>query len=73
MHSNLKDSVFKESEFHKATASAIGNCVEVTSSPVGGLVGVRDSKNPQGLVLAFPCDVWSSFTEGLKKEGGLSH
>jgi Domain of unknown function (DUF397) len=37
-----------------------GNCVEV--APLrGGRVGVRDSKDPRGPVLAFPRDAWQSF------------
>jgi hypothetical protein len=35
------------------------NCVEVAFP--GPAVGVRDSKNPDGPVLAFPADTWSAF------------
>jgi Domain of unknown function (DUF397) len=42
-----------------------GNCVQVvTNAP--GVVGVRDSKDAHGPVLAFTPDAWSAFTEHVK-------
>ncbi|MEV0700469.1 DUF397 domain-containing protein [Saccharopolyspora sp. NPDC050389] len=40
------------------------NCVEVAFA--GPAVGVRDSKDPGGAVLAFPADRWSRFVESLR-------
>ncbi len=39
---------------------ANGNCVEV--HPVRGAIAVRDSKNPEGLVLAYNAETWHAFT-----------
>lgn len=36
-----------------------GNCVEVAKLPDG--VAVRDSKDPDGLVLRFTADEWRAF------------
>lgn len=44
-----------------------GNCVEVGSAP--GLVGVRDTKDRCGAVLAFDREQWTAFVGGLKREG----
>jgi hypothetical protein len=41
-----------------------GNCVEV-AQPTPGLVAVRDSKDPQGPVLTFPSESWSTFIADL--------
>ena len=42
-----------------------GNCVEVSSRPSRN-VAVRDSKNPDGPVLAFNAADWSAFVEGVR-------
>ena len=45
----------------KATASfANGNCVEVATLP-DGMIGIRDSKNPDGPVLRFTPGEWDAF------------
>jgi hypothetical protein len=41
-----------------------GECVEIASLP--GVLAVRDSKNPEGPVLAFSPDAWRGFTEAMK-------
>lgn len=41
------------------------NCVEVAF--VGPAVGVRDSKNPDKAVLAFPADRWLKFVRSLHR------
>ena len=41
-----------------------GNCVEVGT--VGPAVAVRDSKHPDGPLLAFAADTWKAFTEHVK-------
>jgi len=42
-----------------------GNCVEVASLPDGG-VGVRNSRDSQGLVLRFTSDEWHAFLGGVR-------
>lgn len=44
---------------------ANGNCVEVADLPDGG-VGVRNSRDPDGLVLRFTPDEWSAFLGGVR-------
>lgn len=41
-----------------------GDCVEVAAGPTR--VGVRDSKDPAGAVLAFPAATWAVFVAGLR-------
>jgi hypothetical protein len=36
-----------------------GSCVEVAATDT--VIGVRDSKNADGPVLAFPADRWAAF------------
>jgi len=42
-----------------------GNCIEVASLK-GGTVGVRDSKNAEGLVLRFTQPGWRAFVGGVR-------
>ena len=42
-----------------------GNCIEVASLN-GGSVGVRDSKNAEGLVLRFTQPEWHAFLGGVR-------
>ncbi|MGY0057618.1 DUF397 domain-containing protein [Streptomyces sp. LZ34] len=44
-----------------------GNCLEVADRLLPGNVPVRDSKNPQGPVLVFSRDGWSSFVSAVKR------
>jgi len=49
----------------KASASfANGNCVEVATLP-DGMIGIRDSKSPDGPILRFTPDEWDAFTSGV--------
>jgi hypothetical protein len=43
----------------KSTASGSGACVEVAKA--GGMVFIRDSKDPSGSVLAFSRKEWGAF------------
>ncbi|WP_063036923.1 DUF397 domain-containing protein [Nocardia pseudovaccinii] len=53
----------------KSTYSAGGSdCVEVAHLD-GGLVGVRDSKNPAGPALVFTPGEWDAFTAGVSDGG----
>jgi len=40
------------------------NCVEVASA--GGLIAVRDSKNPDGPMLAFDRGAWVAFARRVR-------
>ena len=53
--------------WHKSSYSGSngGDCVEVAMLPANTLA-VRDSKNPDGPVLAFSRAEWRSFTTALK-------
>ncbi|GGK88939.1 hypothetical protein Sme01_02200 [Sphaerisporangium melleum] len=42
-----------------------GQCVEVAEN-LPDLVGVRDSKMPDGPVLLFPAGEWSAFLAGVR-------
>ncbi|WP_055587869.1 DUF397 domain-containing protein [Peterkaempfera griseoplana] len=42
-----------------------GECVEVARN-LHGIVGVRDSKDPQGTTLVLPVAAWSAFLAGVK-------
>ena len=44
-----------------------GNCVEV--APLDAVVGVRDSKNPSGGILAVEALAWQSFITTVKIGG----
>jgi hypothetical protein len=41
-----------------------GACVEIGA--VGPAVALRDSKHPDGPLLAFPADTWQAFTDQIK-------
>ncbi|RDI50138.1 DUF397 domain-containing protein [Nocardia mexicana] len=52
-------------QWFKSTRSASGkDCVEVAHLD-GGMVGVRDSKNPTGPALVYDAAEWDAFTRGL--------
>jgi hypothetical protein len=42
-----------------------GACVEV-KAPTGAELAVRDSKDIEGPVLAFPADAWNAFVASVK-------
>ncbi len=53
-------------DWRKSSRSGGGdNCVEVAVAADGN-VGVRDSKNPTGPVLAFSREEWAAFTGGVR-------
>ncbi|GAB3817851.1 DUF397 domain-containing protein [Micromonospora zhanjiangensis] len=56
------------SRWRKSTRSGSsgGNCVEVADN-LGGVVGVRDSKDQDGPPLAFSPTAWKSFIELAKQ------
>ncbi len=54
--------------FKSSYSGGGGSCIEVAANLLAprGVVPVRDSKNPNGPVLDFPADVFSSFVTGVK-------
>jgi Domain of unknown function (DUF397) len=44
-----------------------GACVEVANR--SGMVAMRDSKDPQGLVLRYPASSWRAFIDAAKRGG----
>lgn len=61
-------------EWRKASYSGTngGNCVEVSTREVAGQRLVRDSKHPDGAVLAVPSREWQVFLASVKNgEFGL--
>jgi hypothetical protein len=44
-----------------------GECVEVAAVG-GGLIAVRDSKNPAQPALTFNCTTWDTFINRIKSE-----
>jgi hypothetical protein len=61
----------KVASWRKSSYSYETNCVEVGSAP--GLVGVRDSKDPNSAVLLFGCRSWTTFLVGLKDGDALGN
>lgn len=56
--------------FKSSHSGASQECVEVAFLE-GGLIGVRDSKNPTGPALTFTPSEWDAFTAGVT--GGEFH
>jgi hypothetical protein len=42
------------------------NCVQIAFATDHSTVGVRDSKNPTGPMLAFSPTAWAAFTEAIR-------
>jgi len=62
----------QEAQWVKASRSfANGNCVEVATLP-DGMIGIRDSKDPDGPVLRFTPDEWNAFLAGALR-GEFDH
>lgn len=60
MHVNLSNANWFKSSY----SSGGQDCVEVAHL-AGGMVGVRDSKNPTGPALVFTAAAWDAFTATL--------
>ena len=52
--------------WEKSAASGGGACVEVAKA--GGMVFIRDSKDPSGPVLTFSRKEWEAFLVGVRTE-----
>ncbi|MCM6773934.1 DUF397 domain-containing protein [Nocardia sp. CDC159] len=55
----------KAAWFKSSHSHGDGDCVEIAHLD-GGMIGVRDSKNPAGPPLVFTPGEWDSFTSGVK-------
>lgn len=55
--------------FKSSRSASQDTCVEIAHLD-GGMVGVRDSKDPMGPALVFSLAEWDAFTAGLQS-GGL--
>ncbi|MGW4715005.1 DUF397 domain-containing protein [Nocardia sp. NPDC004260] len=56
-------------KWFKSTRSSMGqDCVEVAFLEQG-MVGVRDSKNPNGPALVFAPGQWDTFTNSVRLDG----
>lgn len=60
-----KPSSLEAAIWRKSNLSGDGNCVEVAAVS-GEVVGVRDSKDAAGPILAFSPVAWTGFVSGLK-------
>ncbi len=66
MHENRSERPNSELNWVKSSLSfSNGNCVEVASLADGG-VGVRNSRDSGGAVLAFTPDEWHAFLGGVR-------
>jgi hypothetical protein len=66
MHENRSERPNSELNWVKSSLSfSNGNCVEVASLADGG-VGVRNSRDVGGSVLAFTPDEWHAFLGGVR-------
>ncbi|GAA0264534.1 hypothetical protein GCM10009539_58620 [Cryptosporangium japonicum] len=61
---HMDSTAFVTASWRKSRRSATINCVEIAETP--DLIGVRDSKNPEGAVLAYPVARWAAFLHGVK-------
>ncbi|PZG43083.1 DUF397 domain-containing protein [Spongiactinospora gelatinilytica] len=59
---NLTSAGWRKSSYSGGSG---GNCVEVATD-LGGLVGVRDSKDPTGPALCFSSGAWRVFLNRVK-------
>jgi hypothetical protein len=60
----MSEHAFPEESFFKSNGSGDLGCVEVSIQP--DAIGVRDSKNRKGPVLAFTEHEWDVFIAGVK-------
>ena len=66
MHENRSERPNSELDWVKSSLSfSNGNCVEVAGLADGG-VGVRNSRDAGGSVLAFTPDEWHAFLGGVR-------
>lgn len=61
----MSDHIWRKSSYSGDDGSM--NCVEVAID-VPAIVGVRDSKDPEGPRLTFQCEAWASFVMGVRED-----
>jgi hypothetical protein len=61
----MQQNPFDSAAFRKASDSGNLGCVEIAITP--GAIGVRDSKDQAGPVLAFTEHEWRVFTAAVKR------
>jgi len=61
-HPDLSQAIWRKSSYSSSTGQ---NCVEVATN-LPGSVAVRDSKDPDGLMLFVSCPDWRAFLRDLK-------
>jgi hypothetical protein len=52
--------------WRKSSFSESGNCVEVAIEEESGIVYVRDSKTPNGAILAVSSSAWQEFANAIR-------
>ena len=57
--------MIRDGQFHKASGSDTGGCVEVAALPGGG-IRIRDSKSQRGPVLGCSDQDWQTFVSAAK-------
>jgi hypothetical protein len=62
--SNCIDVAFVPATWRKSSFSASTNCVELAVA--GGAVGLRDSKHPHGIPLAFPATAFAALVTTVR-------
>lgn len=62
MNTDLTRAIWRKSSY----SGQAGNCVEMAGN-LPGVVGVRDSKNPDGPALVVTPQAWRAFIAGVKK------
>ncbi|MFI9305234.1 DUF397 domain-containing protein [Streptomyces triculaminicus] len=61
MRADLSNATWRKSTY----SSGQEDCLEIADNMPGGVVPVRDSKNPAGPALLFTAGAWSRFVEHL--------
>ncbi|MEU1373882.1 DUF397 domain-containing protein [Streptomyces triculaminicus] len=69
MRANLSNATWRKSTYSNGGG---GDCLEIADNIPGGVVPVRDSKNPSGQALAFTAGAWSAFLDHLAQRQRLS-
>jgi hypothetical protein len=60
---DMSSAIWRKSSYSGANG---GNCIEITAA--ARLVAVRDSRDPQGPVLAFGPEAWKRFAGQVKAD-----
>ena len=67
MHtSDLSRATWRKSSYSNGTGGSCVEIAELTDPASEHQIAVRDSKNPNGPILAFTSREWHAFTTGIK-------